>query len=96
LAPVKTIDTGGGIHCTSYKNLANLIKKLQTATIKGTDILISFDVISVFTQVPLKETLEFLEEQLKITILQIFIQTSMSTSFVFIRKFFDQNISLVI
>jgi hypothetical protein len=63
-----------GHNAHHIKNSANLIEKLQTATIKDTDILISYDVISVFTTVPLKETLQFLEEQFEVRVLQIFTQ----------------------
>jgi hypothetical protein len=61
------------------KNSADFIQRLKCAIVKETDILISFDVVSLFTEVPLKETIQLLEQQFEGGILDLFRQTLTST-----------------
>lgn len=42
------------------KNSAILVQTLDTVTLIPNDLLVSFDVISLFTRVPLKSTIELL------------------------------------
>jgi hypothetical protein len=51
----------------------------------------SFDVVSLFTKVPLKETLQLLEQQFEGEILDLFKQTLTSTYFLFNGKYYDQK-----
>jgi hypothetical protein len=73
------------------KNSADFIQRLKCTTAKQTDILISFNVVSLFSKVPLKETLQLLEQQFEGRILYLFRQMLTSTYFVFDGKFCDQK-----
>jgi hypothetical protein len=45
------------------RNSETFVQKLQSVCLKETDILVSFDVVSLFTKVPLDDTLQLLSRQ---------------------------------
>jgi hypothetical protein len=53
--------------------------------------LISFDVIALFTEVPIKETLQLMEENFKAGILHLFTQTLTSKYFILNGKCYQQK-----
>ncbi|KAJ4434821.1 hypothetical protein ANN_23392 [Periplaneta americana] len=54
------------------KNSTEFVRILENITVVPSDLLVSFDVISLFTKVPIKEALELVAEQFPDNILQLF------------------------
>ena len=57
---------------THVKDSAHFIDKISTMTITTGDILVSFDVVSLFTKVPLQDTMQHLEQFFPADIISLF------------------------
>jgi hypothetical protein len=56
------------------RNSASFIEKLQTICLQESDISVSFDVLSLFTRVPLNDTLQLLEQHFDNKMIYLFWQ----------------------
>jgi hypothetical protein len=63
------------------------VQKLHTINLQHSDILVSFDAISLFTKVPHKETLQLLGQQFNNTTSDLLQQFLISTHFLHNDKF---------
>ncbi|XP_046387256.1 uncharacterized protein LOC124156642 [Ischnura elegans] len=73
------------------KNSADFVKTLKTIRIEEQDILVSFDVISLFTRVPISYTLKLLEARFDQKTVHLFQHVLSSTYFLYQGKFYEQK-----
>ena len=73
------------------KNSFQFIEILDNIKVNSTDILVSFDVESLFTKVPLKETLELLSSHFDAKIINLFRHVLTSTYFLFDGNYYEQS-----
>jgi hypothetical protein len=69
----------------------DFIHKLNTISLSESDILVSFDVVSHFTRVPLEDTLLLLKQHFHDQIIDLFKQVLTTTYFMYDCAFYDQN-----
>jgi retron-type reverse transcriptase len=69
----------------------DFIHKLNTISIKESDILVSFDVVSLFTRVPLDDTLLLLQQHFHDQPISLFKQVLTTTYFMYDGAFYDQT-----
>jgi hypothetical protein len=82
-------------HSPSHiKNSEDFIHKLNTISLKESDILVSFDVVSLFTRVPLEDTLLLLQQHFHDQTIGLFKQVLTTTYFMYDGAFYDQNDSV--
>ncbi|XP_071440817.1 uncharacterized protein [Hetaerina americana] len=72
------------------KNSAELVKTLGNIRLDNQDILASFDVISLFTKVPIKDTLLLLQARFDEKTVDLFRHVLTSTYFLYNGKFYEQ------
>jgi hypothetical protein len=72
------------------KNSNNFIQQLKCTTMKETNILISSDVVSLFTKVPIKKTLQLLEQQSECEVLYVF-KHMITSTYLFNQQYYDQK-----
>jgi hypothetical protein len=59
--------------------------------LQKTNVLVSFDVVSLFTKVPLNDTLQLLEQPFDSRMIDLFQHVLTSTYFLFEGKFYEQT-----
>ncbi|XP_071447161.1 uncharacterized protein [Hetaerina americana] len=72
------------------KNSAEFVKTLRDIRLDNQDILASFDVISLFTKVPIKDTLLLLQARFDEKTVDLFRHVLTSTYFLYNGKFYEQ------
>jgi hypothetical protein len=73
------------------KNSEDIIHKLNTISLKESDILVSFDMVSLFTRVPLEDTLLLLQQHFHDQTISLFKQVLTTTYIIYDGAFYDQN-----
>ncbi|OXA38612.1 hypothetical protein Fcan01_26646 [Folsomia candida] len=63
----KPLQTLSKDHKHSLKNSYQFVEDLKTKKLKIGEVMVSFDVVSMFTKIPIQETLDFIEAKLKST-----------------------------
>jgi hypothetical protein len=76
---------------THKKNSEDFIHNLNTISLKESDILVSFDMVTIFTRVPLEDTLLLLQQHFHDQIIGLFKQVLTTTYFIYYGCFYDQN-----
>ncbi|XP_071449226.1 uncharacterized protein [Hetaerina americana] len=72
------------------KNSAEFVQTLKNIHLEDRDILVSFDVVSLFTKVPVKDTLLLLQAQFDQQTVELFRHVLTSTYFLYNGKFYEQ------
>jgi hypothetical protein len=67
------------------------VKKLQTIKLQETDILVSFDVVSLFTKVPLEDTIQLFTAKFSKQTVELFRHVLTTTYFFYDGSFYDQK-----
>jgi hypothetical protein len=67
------------------------VKKLQAIKLQETDILVSFDVVSLFTRVPLEDTIQLLTAKFSKQTVDLFRHVLTTTYFLYDGSFYDQK-----
>jgi hypothetical protein len=80
---------GHSVHHT--RNSEAFVQKLQSICLKETGILVSFDVVSLFTKVPLDDTLQLLSRQFHKQTVDLIRHVLTTTYFLFDCSFDDQK-----
>jgi hypothetical protein len=81
-------------HSPSHiKNSDDFIHKLNTISIKESDLLVSFDMVSLFTRVPLEGTLLLLQQHFHDQTISLFKQVLTNTYFSYDGAFYDQTMA---
>jgi hypothetical protein len=73
------------------KNKEAFINKLCNITLQETDILTSFDMVSLFTKVPLEDTLQILSQNFDNQIIALIRQVLITIYFLYSGSFYDQR-----
>ena len=73
------------------KNSFHFIQILKTLKIKPGDLMVSFDVVSLFTKVPVEESLTLLSQHFNKEILSLYKHVLTSTYFCFDGQFYEQT-----
>ncbi|XP_046398161.1 uncharacterized protein LOC124164967 [Ischnura elegans] len=73
------------------KNSAEFVNILDDIKVKDTDILVSLDVVSLFTRVPLVDTIELLQNIFDENTVKLFHHVLTSTYFKYDQEFFEQT-----
>jgi hypothetical protein len=73
------------------KNSAHFIQILNSIHIQPTDLMVSFDVVSLFTKVPIEDSLQLLSIHFENNILALFKHVLTSTYFSFDGQFYEQT-----
>jgi hypothetical protein len=73
------------------KNSETFVQKLHSIRLQDTDILVSFDVVSLFTKVPLEDTLQVLSQHLHKQTLSLIRHVLTTTYFLYEGSFYDQK-----
>jgi hypothetical protein len=73
------------------KNSEAFVKKLQAIKLQETDILVSFDVVSLFTEVPLEDTIQLLTAKVSKQTVDLFRHVLTTTYFLYDGSFYDQK-----
>ncbi|XP_046409097.1 uncharacterized protein LOC124173978 [Ischnura elegans] len=78
-------------HCVHHiKNSAEFVKTLGGIRIKPSDIMVSLDVVSLFTRVPLEDTFNILESKFDEMTVRLFRHVLKSTYFLYGGKYYEQ------
>ncbi|XP_071452179.1 uncharacterized protein [Hetaerina americana] len=72
------------------RNSADFVKILDEIRLEERDILVSLDVVSLFTRVPLTDTLRLLEAKFDATTVMLFRHVLTSTYFLYDGQYFEQ------
>jgi hypothetical protein len=75
------------------KNSEDFIHKLNTISLKESDILVSFDVVSLFTRVKLEDTLLLLQQHFHDQAISLFKQVLTTIYFIYEGAFYDQTMA---
>ncbi|XP_071441632.1 uncharacterized protein [Hetaerina americana] len=79
-------------NCSHHvKNSADFINTLRGIHLNPSDIMISLDVVSLFTRVPLQETLSLLEKKFDADTVKLFHHALTSTYFTFDNSYYEQK-----
>ena len=81
--------TGKSAH--HVKNSFHFIEILKTLKIKPGDLMVSFDVVSLFTKVPVEESLTLLSQHFNKEILSLYKHVLTSTYFCVDGQFYEQT-----
>jgi len=73
------------------KNSVQFIQILQTIQIEPHDLLVSFDIVSLFTNVPIGDSLLLLEQHFNIDLVNLFRHVLTSTYFYFNGQYYEQT-----
>jgi hypothetical protein len=73
------------------KNSTDFIETLRTIRLEPGDIMVSFDVISLFTRIPLEDSLQLLEKRFDAKTVNLFHHVLKSTYFTYDGKFYEQT-----
>jgi hypothetical protein len=80
-----------GYSPSHIRNSEDFTHKLNTISLKESDILVSFDVVSLFTRVPLEDTLLLLQQHFHDKTISLFKQVLTTTYFTYNGAFYDQT-----
>jgi hypothetical protein len=72
------------------RNSEDFMQKLHNINLQSTDILVNFDVVSVFTKVPLKDSLQQLGQHFETSTMYLFRQALTST-YCYNGQFYNQT-----
>ncbi|KAG8240048.1 hypothetical protein J437_LFUL016903 [Ladona fulva] len=75
----------------AVKNSAEFVTTLKQRKLDIGDMLVSFDVVSLFTKVPIQESLSLIEEKLGEEIAPLFRHALTSNYFLYQGKFFERS-----
>jgi hypothetical protein len=79
-------------HSPSHiRNSEDFIQKLNTICLQKSDILVSFDVVSLFTKVPLEDTLQLLQQYFHNQTICLFKQVLTTTYFLYDGAFYNHT-----
>ena len=79
-------------HCEHHiKNSSEFVKILADIRLEPNDIIVSFDVVSLFTRVPLMDTLKLLDARFDKDTVNLFHHVLTSTYFKYDGQFFEQR-----
>ncbi|KAJ4425918.1 hypothetical protein ANN_27544 [Periplaneta americana] len=81
----------GGSHLLGPGGLGHFIEKIQTLKTRPGDIMVSFDVVSLFTRVPIIETIELLKNIFPEDIVALFQLVLTTTYFQWNGDFYEQT-----
>jgi hypothetical protein len=73
------------------KNSKAFIQKLNTISLQETDILVSIHVVSLFTKVPLEDTLQMLPQHFHNWTISLFRQVLTTSYFLYYGMFYDKT-----
>ena len=73
------------------KNSTEFVNKIKSIKIGPKDLMVSFDVVSLFTRVPIKDTLIMLEEHFDKKLIDLFRHTLNSTYFLYKGEYYKQT-----
>jgi len=73
------------------KDSAHFVDKLHALTLSPGDVLVSFDVVSLFTMVPIKTAMEQIERDFPLDIAKLFRHCLTTTYFQWQGEFYEQN-----
>lgn len=73
------------------KNSTEFVKNIHNIKLDPQDILVSFDVVSLFTRVPLKDALQLLESNFTPDVIALFKHVLTSTYFLYDGQFYEQQ-----
>jgi hypothetical protein len=73
------------------KNYFQLVQTLKSLRVQPEDLMVSFDVVSLFTNVPIVDSLELLSERFEDDVLALFKHVLTSTYFCFDGQFYEQT-----
>jgi hypothetical protein len=79
-----------GLSKYHIRNSEDFMQELHNINLHSTYILVSFDVVSLFTNVPLKDTLQLLGQRSDTSTINMFQQALISTYFLYNGQFYDQ------
>jgi hypothetical protein len=80
-----------GYSPSHIRNSEDFIHKLNTIYLQESDSLVSFDVVSLFTRVPLEDTLLLLQQHFHDQTISLFKQVLITTYFLYNGAFYDQT-----
>jgi hypothetical protein len=72
------------------KNSFQFIQILESLRLQPDDLMVGFDVVSLFTKVPITDTIEFLSHHFEDDVLALFKHVLTSTYFWFEGQFYEQ------
>jgi hypothetical protein len=67
------------------------VQKLQSIKLQETDILVSFDVVSLFTEVPIDDIIQLLSAKFNKQTVDLFRHVLTTTYFLYDGSFYDQK-----
>jgi hypothetical protein len=70
------------------------IQKLHTIKLQEADILVSFNVVSLFIKVPLEDNLQLLSEDVQNHTIALIRQVLTATYFLYDGTFYDQSVGV--
>jgi retron-type reverse transcriptase len=73
------------------KNSAQFIQTLDAIQVQPQELMISFDIVSLFTNVPIGDSLELLSKKKKKDILDLFRHVLTSTYFCYNGQYYEQT-----
>jgi hypothetical protein len=80
-----------GYSPSHIRNSEDFIHKLNTIYLQESDILVSFDVVSLFTRVLLEDTVLLLQQHFHDQTISLFKQVLTTTYFLYDSTFYDQT-----
>lgn len=89
----KPLQSLTGLNNSYIKNLIDFVNKINNIRVKTNDILVSFDVVLLFTNVPIQDTLNIIKKSQKIpsTLFPLIEHCLTATYFQFQGEFFEQT-----
>ncbi|XP_060519160.1 uncharacterized protein LOC132697634 [Cylas formicarius] len=79
-----------GRTASHIKDSTQFIQKIKNITLSPKDILVSFDVVSLFTMVPVKETLDLISARFRNDVTELFRHCLTTTYFQWNKEFYEQ------
>lgn len=73
------------------RNSLDFVKRLDSFRLDESDIMVSFDVVSLFTRVPLRESLELISQKFDEKTTELFRHVLTSTYFLFNGEYYEQT-----
>ena len=89
LAGILSQLTGNSAH--HVKNAFHFVRILESLRVQPEDLLVSFDVVSLFTNVPIVDSLEILSHHFEDDVLTLFKHALTSTYFCFDGQFYEKK-----
>jgi len=89
LAGILSQLTGNSAH--HAKNSIRFVQILESLRVQPEDLMVSFDVVSLFTNVPIVDSLELFSRHFEYDVLALFKHVLISTYFCFVGQFYEQT-----